>query len=72
MVTLDEVIKRAQKKNAPKTFKIRDLFSEQEWKDAKNVTAIGRAFYDAVDKEQVKGVKHKCRKTNNHNVYKKE
>lgn len=72
MVTLDEVIKRAQKKNSKETFKIRDLFTDQEWKNAKDITAIGREFRDAVRNKQVKDIRHKCRKTSNHNEYVKE
>lgn len=69
MVTLDEVIKRAEKKKPKETFEIKDLFTDQEWKGAKNVTGIGRDFYYAVDNKKVKGVNHKCKKTNNHSVY---
>ena len=72
MVTLDEVIKRAESKNAPKTFTIKDLFTEQEWENAKNVKATGKAFRDEVRHKRVKGVRHKCRKLNNHNEYEKE
>lgn len=56
MVTLDEVIKKAEKKKTKETFEIKDLFTDQEWKVAKNVARIGRAFYDAVDNKKVKGV----------------
>lgn len=69
MVTLNEVIKRAKKKKLKETFTIKDLFTDQEWKGAKNVTGIGRDFYYAVDKKQVKGVDYKYTKTNNHKVY---
>ncbi len=72
MVTLDEVIKRAKKKKLKETFTIKDLFTEQEWKDANNVTGIGKAFRDEVKHKRVKGVRHKCRKLNNHNEYEKE
>lgn len=72
MVTLDEVIKRAKKKKLKEIFTIKDLFTDQEWKGAKNVTAIGRTFYDAVDKKQVKGVDYKYTKTNNHKVYERK
>lgn len=69
MVTLNEVIKRAKMKKVGETFEIKELFTEQEWKKAKNVTAIGRAFYDEVDHKQVSGVERKCIKSNNHSVY---
>ncbi|MGW8000868.1 DUF1413 domain-containing protein [Staphylococcus xylosus] len=72
MVTLDEVIKRAEKKKPKETFEIKDLFTDQEWKGAKNVTGIGKDFYDAVDNKKVKGVDYKCTKTNNHKVYERK
>lgn len=72
MVTLNEVIKRAKKKNPKETFTIKDLFTDQEWKGAKNVTGLGRDFYDVVDKKQVKGVDYKYTKTNNHKVYERK
>lgn len=72
MVTLNEVIRRAESKDDKKPFIIRDLFTDQEWKNAKDVKAIGRAFRDEVRQKRVKGVRHKCRKLNNHNEYVKE
>lgn len=73
MVTLNEVIKRAKKKKLKETFTIRDLFTDQEWENAKNVTGLGKDFYDVVVyKKQVKGVDYKYTKTNNHKVYERK
>lgn len=69
MITLNEVIKRAKNKDVGETFEIKELFTEQEWENAKNVKAIGKAFYDVVEKKQVRGVERKYIKSNNHSVY---
>ncbi|MCD8898502.1 DUF1413 domain-containing protein [Mammaliicoccus sciuri] len=69
MVTLSEVIKRAQMKKVGETFEIKGLFTDQDWGNQKNVTVIGKDFCDEVKNGQVKGVTRKCIKSNNHSVY---
>lgn len=69
MVTLSEVIKRAQMKNVGETFEIKELFTDKEWENGKDVTVIGRNFCENVKNGRVKGVAHKYKKSNNHSVY---
>ncbi|WP_193014105.1 DUF1413 domain-containing protein [Staphylococcus equorum] len=72
MATLNDVIKRAQKRKVNDgPFEIKELFSKTEWENTRNVKALGKAFYDAVDNKQVKNVSFECKKSDNHKVYKK-
>ena len=66
MNKIKEKIKELPKESK---FILRDLFSEEEWKHIEDVRSLGKEFKKEVMKGEIKIVKFKEKKSNNHSFY---